>query len=955
MFPLIVGSIFIRCVALVWSIKVWFRLRDHRITWLSAVLVCLIARQTLTLFGHLGEGGEVRTSILAEIFATGTSFLCLGAVYGLSRMIQDRDAAAEALRRSEETQRALINAMPDAMFLMNREGVYLSYKTPDESRLIVPPATFLNRKVSEVLPAEMAGKCRQAIEAALSTGRPQSYEYDYTRGNMTRRWEARVAVCGRDEVLVLVRDITDLRRMEQALQRTTEDLERAQAVAHTGSWVSDVEPSGRLTWSAETSRIFGFAPGEFDERVETFFRHVHPDDAGRVRAAANRSFATGEPYDLEHRIIRRDGQVRWVRERADVVCDPQGRAIRMIGVVQEITDRKRTEEALLASESRYRRLTEHGALGVWEVDAGGHTIYANPRMCALLEVDSQDNLKGIDFRTFFAPSSLATLAAQLERRRAGHASTYELDMIGARGGRRTVLVSGAPMMDASASLSSLIATFADITEHKLAQQRLREAEQRNALLLRQTPLGVIIVGLDTRILEWNPSAEKIFGYPADEAIGRSFENLIIPESARAHVSRVWSELCAGKGGTRSTNENLTKSGAVITCEWYNSPLVDADSRVFAVACMVQDVTEVHRLERELRQSQKMEAIGRLASGVAHDFSNLLTAISGFTSLARRTLSPQHPAVRSLDRVDEAAAQAVGVTKALLTFSRRGTTEKGPVELCQIIQDAARLLRRTLPANVELRTRDEGEPLWVHADTTQLQQVVMNLAINARDAMRKGGVITITAHHAGPDHAAVSVRDEGEGMSPEVQARIFEPFFTTKPPGEGTGLGLAISHAIVKDHGGQFNVVSEPGRGSTFTFTLPVGSPPSAEPAQAAPVISAGKGESLLLFSTHAFTREIMSSSLKSFGYSVLQVTDPALLPELAADPAARLLIIDTDSLPEPRPECLARIRAAAGPLKTLLLGAVLNSQGPSPDTHDLVLPKPFQIHELAAAVSEALT
>jgi two-component system, cell cycle sensor histidine kinase and response regulator CckA len=955
MFPLIVGSILIRCVALTWSIKVWFRLRDHRIIWLSAVLVCLIARQTLTLIGHLGDGGDVRTSLLAEMFATGTSLLCLGAVYGLSRMIEDRDSTAAALRRSEETQRALINAMPDAMFLMNREGVYLSYKTPDESRLIIPPATFLNRKVSDVLPPEMAGQCRRAIEAALNTGRPQSYEYDYARGGMTRRWEARVAVCGRDEVLVLVRDITDLRRMEQALQRSTEDLERAQAVAHTGSWVSDVEPSGRLTWSAETSRIFGFAPGEFDEKVETFFRHVHPDDAAKVRAAADRSFATGEPYDLEHRIIRRDGQVRWVRERADVVCDPHGRALRMIGVVQEITDRKRTEEALLASESRYRRLTEHGALGVWEVDAEGRTIYANPRMCAMLEVNSQDDLRGLDFRTFFSPASLVVFATELERRRAGHASTYELEIIGARGGRRSVLVSGAPMMDASAALSSLIATFADITEHKLAQQRLRDAEQRNALLIRQTPLGVILIDPDTRILEWNPSAEKIFGYTAREAVGRSFNDLIIPESARAHVARIWEDLRTNAGGARSTNENLTKSGNIILCEWYNSPLVDADSRVFAVACMVQDVTEVHRLERELRQSQKMEAIGRLASGVAHDFSSLLTAISGFTSLARRTLSPQHPAVRSLDRVDEAATQAVGVTKALLTFSRRGTTEKGPVDLGQIIQDAARLLRRTLPANIELRTRDEGEPLWVHADTTQLHQVVMNLAINARDAMRKGGVITLSAHAPDADHAAVSVRDEGEGMTPDIQTRIFEPFFTTKPPGEGTGLGLAISHAIVKDHGGAFTVVSEPGRGSTFTFTLPSGPAPAATPPNGTPAVSAGKGESLLLFSTHAFTREIMSSSLKSFGYRVLQVSDPTLLHELAADPAARLLIIDTDTLPEPRSESLERARAAAHPLKILILGSMLNSQGPSPDTNDLVLPKPFQIHELAAAVSEALT
>jgi PAS domain S-box-containing protein len=491
----------------------------------------------------------------------------------------------------------------------------------------------------------------------------------------------------------------------------------------------------------------------------------------------------------------------------------------------------------------------------------------------------------------------------------------------------------------------------DITAQKKAQELIRSAQQRNELLIRQTPLGVIVWDVHGRVLEWNPTAERLFGYTAAQAMGRSFGELIVPGSAMPLVRRIWEELMAQRGGTRSTNENVTAQGRRILCDWYNTPMVNAQGVVIGVASLVQDVTELKRLEEELRQSQKMEAVGRLASGVAHDFSNLITAISGFTSLARRTLSPQHPAVRSLDRVDDAARQAVGVTKALLTFSRGGSAEKRPVQLGQTVEDSLRLFRRTLPATIAMRSRQDPEPVWVHADPTQLQQVVMNLIINARDAMPEGGSLTVSVHGDG-DSASIRVADTGSGMTPDILSHIFEPFFTTKPQGEGTGLGLSISHAIVKDHGGRIEVQSQPGRGSTFTVILPRSAERPAETDRGEPPPPVGAGQAIVLVSGRAYTRELMAAALRGIGYAVTQIGGLAEMAARSNGAGRPLFVIDLDTFGIPASEAAAAALANADPKRTLLLTSEA-SLGAT-DSRARLLRKPVHMNELADAVSEAL-
>ncbi len=306
-----------------------------------------------------------------------------------------------------------------------------------------------------------------------------------------------------------------------------------------------------------------------------------------------------------------------------------------------------------------------------------------------------------------------------------------------------------------------------------------------------------------------------------------------------------------------------------------------------------------QLEVELAQAQKMEAVGRLASGIAHDFSNLLTAIRGYTTLAREQLAPEHPARMALSRVEDAADQADDVTRGLLTFGRKGAAERKPVDLVRLLKDGAAGLRRFLPGTVRLRLETGPDPsVWVFGDPGQLQQVLLNLAVNARDAMPDGGELTVSLEAPeGAGVVVVRVSDTGLGMEAEVLRRAQEPFFTTKDPGDGTGLGLSLVHGIVASHSGSIHIDSRPGSGTSVSLRLPVTeTPPEAEeeaPAKEAQTRGSG---TIFLAEGHAYVRDILATALEDTGFSVTPVRT---CPEFRAlqqqrESAADLIVLDAD-------------------------------------------------------------
>lgn len=379
---------------------------------------------------------------------------------------------------------------------------------------------------------------------------------------------------------------------------------------------------------------------------------------------------------------------------------------------------------------------------------------------------------------------------------------------------------------------------------------------------------------------------------------------------------------------------------------------------------IADITERKRLEDQLRHSQKMDAIGQLAGGLAHDFRNLLMAINGHISLAQAAIPRDHPVQESLAQIAEASQQAGGITNALLTFTHKSPTLKQPVQLTTIVEQAARLFRRTLPANIILEVRTGTSEPWVNADATQIQQAVMNLAINAADAMPKGGTLTVTIDTLpfDPDIVASSragvvrlvVRDTGLGMSPEIKDRIFEPYFTTKPRGQGTGLGLSITHSILKEHGGQIKADSELGKGTAFTILLPAIEPSCRRTDAPAPSISrVGSGRTAMVACAHSLVRSVVASMLATSGFSVLQAEtgQAALGFSRERRDTLSLLVLDLDSCTHEVGDLAGAIRSQMPHLELLFI----TSQPESFTTSDpltRVLRKPFQVTDLAAALAD---
>ncbi|HEU4649108.1 MAG TPA: PAS domain S-box protein [Gemmatimonadales bacterium] len=413
--------------------------------------------------------------------------------------------------------------------------------------------------------------------------------------------------------------------------------------------------------------------------------------------------------------------------------------------------------------------------------------------------------------------------------------------------------------------------------------------------------GIISKDLDGTIRSWNPAAERIFGYTADEIVGQPVFRLIPPErhdEERALLARI----SRGEHIAHFETERIRKDGRRLRVSLSLSPLRDGQGRLIGASSIKRDVTAQRTLESQLQQAQRMEAVGRLAGGIAHDFNNLLTIIGGLTVLSAQRLPENSRERRDLEQVIKATERATALTQQLLTFSRRQVAEVEKLGLNDVVAGLESLLRRLIGEHIAFRFVPAHDLGRVRGNRVQLEQVIMNLAINGRDAMPEGGTLTITTENVqvsgifaqeqlhlepGP-YVMLAVSDTGHGMDAVTQASIFEPFFTTKPAGSGTGLGLATVYAIVQQAGGAIYVYSEPGSGSVFKVYLPrvdapgeapVGMEPSAHPGSQLP----SRG-SILLVEDEPGVRAFAARVLEDAGYRVFEAGSGdeamALLPSI---------------------------------------------------------------------------
>ncbi len=678
--------------------------------------------------------------------------------------------------------------------------------------------------------------------------------------------------------------------------------------------------------------------------------------------AATLVFQDGQTRHHEHQIPTGagDGRERWFWCTASVAGrHPQGRPKTVIIVSRDITERKRAEE-LLETERRRLFRTLDMVPGLVCLQARDYSIrFANARFLAefgdpsgrpcyeVIHGRSEPCEECPTFRVFEtnAPETWEWTTPD------NHAFMVYAEAFPGIGGDEPMVLEMA----------------VDITRCKRA-----EAERERLMsAIEQAGEIVVITGPDGTIQYVNPAFETVTGYTRAEAVGQNPRILKSGKQNDAFYRDLWETITSGKTWQRRM-VNKRKDGTFYSEEATISPVHDNAGAIVNYVAVKRDITEELKLEEHLRQAQKMEAVGQLAAGVAHDFNNLLMIIMGTADLARGMLQSDNGVGTLLDVIAEAGQHAKEVTRSLLTFSRRLPTDKLPVNPCKLVDESARLLRRLLPRSIELQVDTRCTPVpRINADEMQIKQAVMNLAINARDAMPDGGTLRIAVSRAGASDirrrrasadsdgcfVLLAVSDTGKGMTPEVQSRIFEPFFTTKAREQGTGLGLATVHGIVVDHGGWIDVQSEVGVGTTFTVILPCLAPAAtAEVSCQRAIMPRGAGELVLLAEDDSHVRGVVARMLHTLGYECIRAdSGSALLEDLERHgEQVRLLIIDVDLAGRNGLDCLLEIREGGGKTPAIVVTGNVMLDRDQFDEATALLRKPFDMRRLARTISDVI-
>ncbi len=546
-------------------------------------------------------------------------------------------------------------------------------------------------------------------------------------------------------------------------------------------------------------------------------------------------------------------------------------------LVREAAERQQAQLALQQSEEKYRNVVERANDGI-VILQDARIVYVNGRLAKMAGYAPEEMI-GTPFTNYVHPDEMRALAENYQRRIAGKdvKPVYDTVLVN-RQGARIFAELNAGLIAYQGRPADLI-IIRDIGERKNAEVE----HTRLAMAVEQTTDAVIITNTLGAIQYVNPAFERISGYSRAEVLGKNPKILKSDRQDPSAFREMWGAISKGRAW-RGRLVNRKKDGSTFVCDVIITPTRNESGDVINFVSVQRDVTRELQMEEQYLQAQKMESIGRLAGGIAHDFNNIMTAVLGFGSMILDQLSDGHPMRHAVEQIVSAGERATNLTRQLLTFSRRQVTEVKILDLNAVIMDMYQLLRRALGEDVELITQFDEHNGSVKADVGLMQQVVMNLAINARDAMPQGGQLKISTSHRAldqrfcqsrvglkpGDYVLLSLRDTGVGMSKEVLAHVFEPFFTTKPKGQGTGLGLATVYGIVQQCGGHIEIESEVGRGTEVKVWLPR-IEPSEETIPVELEEKAQKGtETILVVEDEDLVRDLTVHILKSLGYRVIE-------------------------------------------------------------------------------------
>jgi PAS domain S-box-containing protein len=559
------------------------------------------------------------------------------------------------------------------------------------------------------------------------------------------------------------------------------------------------------------------------------------------------------------------------------------------GIAHDVTQRKLAEAALKHSEERFRALTENTADLIAILDADATMRYISPSVYRLLGYRAEDWL-GRNVFEFIHPDD-AQAAAEALQKGLLHEDTglpLELRVRHQNGSWRVIEATDTNLLENEA-VAGIVINARDITDRKRSEEALRKAEEKYRSIFENAVEGIFQSTPEGRFISVNPALARILAYASPEELIASRTDIEAQHYVDPNCRMELQRMLAEKGVVQGfESEIFRKDMSKIWCLENIRAICDESGAVAYYEGSIEDITERKHLEEQLRQAQKMEAVGQLAGGIAHDFNNLLTAINGYSELTMMQLQSEDPLRRNIEEIKKAGERAAALTRQLLAFSRKQVLQPKILDLNSLVSEMEKMLRRLIGEDIDLQTVLNPELGSIKADPGQIEQVIMNLAVNARDAMAQGGKLTIETENVYLDeefaeqHIAVSpgpyivlaVNDTGTGMDEQTQARIFEPFFTTKEMGKGTGLGLSTVYGIIRQSGGNIWVSSEVGRGTTFKVYLPRFEEGAEEFKRKPEAQDALQGtETILLAEDEDVVRKLSGRVLTMYGYQVLEAAN----------------------------------------------------------------------------------
>src|SRR6266540_2797653 len=879
--------------------------------------------------------------------------------------VDQRKKAEEALRSSEVRFHRAFSVSPAAMSLSEaKSGRILDVNERFARVLGYEREELIGRNAVE-MDLWVDPEDRRRVAADMKASRPIRERETRLR---TKTGEVRHIVgsiepleVGDEQVMLSAfRDVTDRKRAEEELRVSEKRYRLLFEKNPFPMWVFDKETLAFLAVNEAACGHYGYSRDEFlsmtikdirpPEDVPALLHRISEERAGYRRSGIAR----------QHQ--KKDGTLIPV----EITSDPlvfDGRDARLV-LANDVTARLRAEQerATLAaivqfSEDAIVGYTLDGIITSW--NTGAEKLYGYSAR------------EAVGRPILHLPADRAGEMAGILRRISRGESVKRFETVHLRkdGTRIDISLAVSAIRDAAGRVTGASAIARDIAERKQAeesiQKLLRAVEQAENVIFMTDP--------DGQISYINPSFEALYGYKREEVLGRTPRILKSGQQDAAFYTEFWSKLLSGEG-VRGEIVNRARDGRLVTVQMSANAVLDSDGKRVGYVAVQHDVTERKLLEQQFRQAQKMEAIGQLAGGVAHDFNNLLTAILGYAELLAEKLKDRPREAEDLDEIRKAGERAASLTRQLLAFSRQQVFERKVLDLNCLIAEIEKMLRRLIGEDVDLVTVLDPALAYVWADAGQLEQVVMNLAVNARDAMPRGGKLTIETSNVELDeeyarlhtpvrpgrYVMIAVSDTGVGMDAATRSRIFEPFFTTKERGKGTGLGLATVYGIVKQSGGYIWAYSEPGKGTTFKVYLPPADQSLLrEEDRVEETLSVRGAETVLLVEDEESVRTLSRAILESYGYRVLEAAgaEEAIETVQGYPQPIHLLLTDVVMPSMGGPDLASRIQTLRPDVKVLFMSGYTDEtvfRHGHLEQGRLFLQKPFTPEALARKLREAL-